>query len=72
MTEDDVLAFVKRYGYTRVTREADWKGYEAWFPSVGGPEAVVGLPLPVLVRGGRMRLVSVDECFDWLDSLPNE
>ena len=42
MTEDDVLAFVKRYGYTRVTREADWKGYEAWFPSVGGPEAVVG------------------------------
>lgn len=70
MRKERVLKLAKEQGYSNVVKSDDWRGYEVWetWTSDG---AKIGLPLVILVKGGKIRMSTPDEAFARLDDLPD-
>lgn len=76
MTKEKIIAFAKSKGYDGAEYAGKWKGYEVYEPTIKGATerdpAIVGIPLIILVKGDRIRLSTVDEAFEYMDSLEDE
>lgn len=63
----EIIAFAKTQGYDDVLHIGKWKEYEAYEPIYSGDVSFVGVPLLILVKGGSIRMSTVEEAFEQLN-----
>jgi hypothetical protein len=69
MKIEKVKDFAKQQGYDDVLSIGKWKGFDAYEPVFNGEEpSFIGVPLLILVKGDSIRMSTVDEAFEQLDS----
>nr|DAV88042.1 MAG TPA: hypothetical protein [Caudoviricetes sp.] len=62
-----VLEYAKAQGYDIVTDTGKyWKGYRVYEPDYNVPK-YTGLPMSILVKDGKARMTTEEECFEVLD-----
>jgi hypothetical protein len=73
MTKQKIIAFARSKGYDGAMYSGKWNGYEVYEPTVKGSTeedpAIIGVPLIILVKGEDIRLSTVDEAFEYLDTI---
>ena len=61
---------VKRYavehGYNDVKKIESWKGYDIYEPLLHD-DAIIGIPLLIMVKGNKIRMSTIKEAFDYMD-----
>ena len=76
MTKEKIIAFARSKGYDGAKYAGKWKEYDVYEPTIKGATernpAIVGVPLKILVQGDRIRLSTVDEAFEYIESLDDE
>lgn len=69
MKIEKIKAFAKAQGYDDVSYIGRWKEYEAYEPVYSGDDvSFVGVPLLILVKGDSIRMSTVEEAFEQLNS----
>ena len=62
MTMDAIIRFAKKQGYDTVARLEPWNGFDVYEPLFEGEDdAIVGLPLVILVKGDEIRMSTPEE-----------
>ncbi len=69
MKKKDITQFAKKYGYDKVFYLGKWRGYDVYEPTFEGPGPYfVGPPLVILVRGQSIRMSTVEEAYEQINS----
>ncbi|HPZ43667.1 MAG TPA: hypothetical protein PL078_06635 [Bacillota bacterium] len=69
MTKETVIRFAKEQGYDNALYIGKWKGYDVYEPTLEGSGTFfVGPPLVILVKGQNIRMSTVEESYEQLNS----
>lgn len=69
MSIDRVKDFAKKQGYDDALPLKKWNGFDVYEPIFNSGEvSIVGVPLVILVRDDVMRMSTVEEAFEQLNS----
>lgn len=69
MEIEKVKAFAKKQGYDDVLYIGKWKEFDAYEPVLKGEDvSFTGVPLLIFVHGDSIRMSTVEEAFEQLDS----
>lgn len=70
MTLANIKQFAKKYGYETVKKLKPWNGYECYEPVMDESEvAEIGPPLLILVKGDVIRMSTVEEAYQQLQTV---
>lgn len=68
-----VVKFAKENGYDNAKYIGKWQDFKVYEPTFNNKEVhYVGYPLSILEKNNKIRFTTEKECFDVLDSLPQE
>lgn len=69
MKKEVIIQFAKQQGYDNVLYVGKWRGYDVYEPTFEGSETCfVGPPLVILVRGRSIRMSTVEESYEQINS----
>ncbi|NLY32120.1 MAG: hypothetical protein GX065_04910 [Firmicutes bacterium] len=69
MKRKDIILFAKQQGYDNVLYIGKWRGYDVYEPTFEGTGPhFVGPPLVILVKGQSIRMSTVEESYEQLNS----
>ncbi|MCK9479196.1 MAG: hypothetical protein M0R40_06805 [Firmicutes bacterium] len=70
MKLNEIIDFAKKQGYISAKSLGKWNGYDIYEP-IYNEDGVsfIGVPLLILVQDKEIRMSTVDEAFEHLDSL---
>ena len=63
---DKVKQFAIKQGYNEIKKLENWNGYEVYEP-IMGEDAIIGIPLVIMVKGNNIRMSSIEEAFRYMD-----
>ena len=63
---DKVKQFAIKQGYKDIKKLENWNGYEIYEP-IMGEDAIIGIPLVIMVKGNNIRMSSIEEAFRYMD-----
>ena len=63
---DKVKQFAIKQGYNDIKKLENWNGYEVYEP-IMGEDAIIGIPLVIMVKGNNIRMSSIEEAFRYMD-----
>lgn len=63
---DKVKQFAIKQGYSEIKKLENWNGYEVYEP-IMGEDAIIGIPLVIMVKGNNIRMSSIEEAFRYMD-----
>lgn len=70
MNNERIIAYAKEQGYETAVYLNQWHGYDVYEPVYDSKcAACIGVPLVILVKNNEIRMSTVDEAFEHLDSL---
>lgn len=62
----NVKEFAIKQGYNDVKKLENWKGYDIYEPILYD-DAIIGIPLVIMVKGSEMRMSTIKEAFEYMD-----
>ena len=69
MKKEVIIQFAKQQGYDNVLYIGKWRGYDVYEPTFeGSGPHFVGPPLVILVRGRSIRMSTVEESYEQINS----
>lgn len=69
MKLSEVKKFAIKQGYDDAVPLGKWKGYDTYEPIFTGDEvSIIGVPLLILVKGETIRMSTIEEAFEQLNS----
>ncbi|HCG36154.1 MAG TPA: hypothetical protein DER23_07410 [Clostridiales bacterium] len=69
MNNKRIIAYAKEQGYETAVYLKQWKDYDVYEPVYDSScAACIGVPLVILVKGDEIRISTVDEAFEHLET----